>query len=250
MFGQFPEQDEMMDRRAMLSQFGAPPTERAMPRMKIPGPAAYGPPVPANERMTEMPIRPTPAPQASPVAQAAVAAARDSSKWDTDGYARPGFTAENFGNAPAGFDMTKWGNADHQTPKYVLGRIVNAYAKDGRIDLGGMEKAFADIQRAYPGSTWSGKDKVTVPGVGEVDLVKGMSDDGMGEVQYGVAGAGGGGQGGGIGGVASALAHAMKGSGIAATPDSNAIQELIARLQAEGNHSVDQDAMRALLGGA
>lgn len=171
---------EEIERRALLSQMrSATPAAPVAPAVAGAADAARGA-LPASV-----------AGAADPAAIAA-APARDTSKWNTDGYATPGYTAEKFGDAPAGFDQTKWANADHQTPKYVLGRITNSYAQNGKIDMAGMEKAFADIQKAYPGATWNGKDKVTIPGVGTSDLVKGMSDDGMGEVQYGAVDDGGG----------------------------------------------------------
>lgn len=178
---------EELERIALLSQMRGTPEA-----MAARGPLAAT--VTSNGQGTGgVAPAPTPTPTSDPagIAAAPAAPARDTSKWNTDGYATPGYTAQNYGDAPAGFDQTKWNNADHQTPKYVLGRITNSYAQNGRIDKAGMEKAFADIQKAYPGSTWSGKDKVTVPGVGTIDLVKDMSDDGMGEVQYGVADGGG-----------------------------------------------------------
>lgn len=168
---------EEINRRALLSQMRSGPA--APPAAPALGAAVAGA---ADAARSALPASVT----GGEAPESVVAApARDTSKWNTDGYATPGYTAQNYGNAPAGFDRTKWADADHQTPKYVLGRITNSYAQNGRIDKAGMEKAFGDIQKAYPGSTWSGKDKVTVPGVGTVDLVKGMSDDGMGEVQYG-----------------------------------------------------------------
>jgi hypothetical protein len=93
----------------------------------------------------------------------------DNSAWNTDGFAKPGYTAGSFGNAPAGWDATKWQNGDHQTPKYVAGRIM-AEAGDLR-DPANRAKVLANLQAAYPGTTdVNGKDKVNIPGVGVVDI--------------------------------------------------------------------------------
>jgi hypothetical protein len=93
----------------------------------------------------------------------------DRSGWNTDGFSQPGYTAQNFGNAPAGWDATKWQNGDHQTPKYVAGRIM-AEAGDLR-NPENRAAVLAKLQQAYPGTTdVNGKDKVNIPGVGVVDI--------------------------------------------------------------------------------
>jgi len=105
---------------------------------------------------------------------AGAASSADASGWDTDGYAQPGFTASNFGNAPSGYDPAKWSNPNHQTPKYVVSRILATHdlkTADGRA------AAIADIQRAYPGTTWGGRDVVNIPGIGEVDIIGDFGDD-------------------------------------------------------------------------
>lgn len=95
----------------------------------------------------------------------------DNSAWDTDGYSRPGYTAENYGEAPSGWDPAKWKNANHQTPKYVVGRIIQS-AGDMKIP-DNRAKAIKMIQDAYPGTTFNGKDTVDIPGVGKVDIFGG-----------------------------------------------------------------------------
>jgi hypothetical protein len=89
-----------------------------------------------------------------------------------DGYAAPGYQAPNytynFGKLGA-WDETKFNDAAHQTPKYVLGRILSNYADTPQ----GLTQAMGDIQRAYAGSQLldAGKSgKVFVPGVGIVDV--------------------------------------------------------------------------------
>jgi hypothetical protein len=92
----------------------------------------------------------------------------NSDNWNVDGYAKPNYIAENYGNAMAGWDQTKWANADHQTPKYVVGRIL---AESGAPNRENLARAAERIAEAYPGSTFNGKDKVTIHGVGTIDLL-------------------------------------------------------------------------------
>ncbi len=90
--------------------------------------------------------------------------------WDTGGYARPGFTSSNFNQqAPSGYDPAKWGNPDHQTPKYVVSRILSGYNLG---DPQQLQAAVRDIQSAYPGTTWDGRDHLSIPGVeNDVDFI-------------------------------------------------------------------------------
>jgi hypothetical protein len=104
---------------------------------------------------------------APPPTEAPTSQTRDSSQWDTDGYAAPGFVPESYGNVLAGYDAGKWANANHQTPKYAVGRILSQYAPS--VENAG--KAIAEIQKAYPGATFNGKDKITIPGVGSFDVL-------------------------------------------------------------------------------
>jgi hypothetical protein len=115
------------------------------------------------------------------------AAPADPSGWNTDGFAAPTSIAQNFrSQAPAGWDQTKWNDPTHQTPKYVWGRIA---ADDNPNDID-------QLLSAYPGATFNGKDKVTIPGVGTVDVYRGASV-GLNEPQWLVEGGGEGAAGGG-----------------------------------------------------
>jgi hypothetical protein len=67
----------------------------------------------------------------------------------------------------AGWDSTKWGSQEHQTPKYVVGRILSQF----QPSIEGLSQAMQQIQQAYPGAQFNGKDKVTIPGVGEFDVL-------------------------------------------------------------------------------
>lgn len=88
-------------------------------------------------------------------------------EWNTDGYAAPAIIAQNVsGKAPAGWDQDKWNDPNHQTPKYVWGRITQ---DDNPNDV-------EQLLAAYPGATFDGKDKVTgIPGLGPIDIYKGAS---------------------------------------------------------------------------
>jgi hypothetical protein len=102
------------------------------------------------------------------------AAPVDASAWNTDGYAAPQVTAAGFREqAPAGWDQAKWNDPNHQTPKYVWGRLTQDSNPND------VEQLLA----AYPGSSFNGKDKVTIPGVGTIDIFKGASV-GLNEPQW------------------------------------------------------------------
>lgn len=81
--------------------------------------------------------------------------------------------------APAGWDQTKWDNPEHTTPKYVVGRLGTAFG-DLR-DEGNRNAFIAAVQQAYPGTTFNGKDTLTIPGAAEdgsdlhIDVFRGAS---------------------------------------------------------------------------
>jgi hypothetical protein len=113
-------------------------------------------------------------PMAAPPLQAPAPAPQPS--WNTDGFATPQATAQNFGSSPlAGFDATKWNDANHQTPKYAVGRaLMEASGGDGKLQTPEERAAaIAQIQAMYPGTTFDGKDKVNIPGVGVKDIFVG-----------------------------------------------------------------------------
>lgn len=92
--------------------------------------------------------------------------------WDTDGFATPAFTAPPARYGLPGFEDDKLADPNHQSPKYVWGRIAGSNMKDGKLDV---QAAAAQLLQAYPGATFDGKDKASIPGVGTVDLVRGAS---------------------------------------------------------------------------
>lgn len=95
--------------------------------------------------------------------------------WKTDGYKPPAFSVTPTGSAPPGWDQTKWSDPNHQTPKYGVGRILNKYPPT----VAGLQQALAEVQKAYPGTTSDGKDKLNIPGVGTIDVLVGASQGGV-----------------------------------------------------------------------
>jgi len=77
-----------------------------------------------------------------------------------------------------GWDACKWNDPDHQTPKYVVGRIVAAFPHTPA----GLRQAAPIINAVYPGTTiLAGKgDKVLIPCVGTVDLITSAGTGGTG----------------------------------------------------------------------
>lgn len=163
--------------------------------------------------------------------------------WDTDGYAAPAYTAQNFGKAPLGWNQQKWEDPNNQDPKYVVGRLL--------VEAGGDKAAFAQkIAQAYPGAQFDGKDIVTgIPGLGPIDVYGGASV-GRNTPQWideNAAAAEGGGAG--PAGAAASLsapgAPAVGGgAGTDVTADST-YQKLLKALQAQG---LDQQALSKVLG--
>jgi len=103
-------------------------------------------------------------------------AATTNPAWDTNGYSAPSYTASSFGSAMPGWDQTKWTDPNNQHPKYVVGRIL----KNHNFDDAGTQDAVKEIMQAYPGTTFDGKDKITIPGVGTVDFRTGAGAGGTG----------------------------------------------------------------------
>jgi hypothetical protein len=119
---------------------------------------------------------PTGAPSATPVSGPYTPP--DSSGWKTDGYAAPQFTPTATGPAMPGWDQTKFADPNHQTPKYGVGRILQQFPPT----VAGLTQALPQIQKAYPGTTFNGKDKLTIP-VGDgrvltIDALQGASQGG------------------------------------------------------------------------
>lgn len=110
----------------------------------------------------------------------------DFSQWDTDGYAKPGHVAANPGPAPAGWDPVKWADPNHQSPKYVVGRILNQYPATTE----GLKQALPELQRAYPGAKLVGPGDIDLGfGDGAVDVLIGAAQGGRGWTWIDQAGA-------------------------------------------------------------
>jgi hypothetical protein len=93
----------------------------------------------------------------------------DQSTWNTDGFTPPAFAAPYAGGTLPGWEASKLADPNHQTPKYVWGRIALA-------NPGDPKKQVAELLRAYPGAQFNGKDKVTgIPGLGPIDIFQGAS---------------------------------------------------------------------------
>lgn len=156
---------------------GKPATARAAVVDQLGTAAASGADVPGS----------APAP---PGAGASTGAAPDPSGWNTDGYAAPAYVPPGSGPVPNGWDQTKWNDPNHQTPKYGVGRILSNFPPT----VDGLKAAMADIEKAYPGTTFNGKDRINIPGVGEVDVLEGASQGGK-AWRWGADDGGGGGGG-------------------------------------------------------
>lgn len=88
--------------------------------------------------------------------------------WNTDGYAAPQSLLGGYGTVMAGWDQGKWADPNHQTPKYVLGRVLSKYPASKQ----GAAAAAAELALAYPGTRFNGKDKIAIPGIGEYDVLQ------------------------------------------------------------------------------
>lgn len=102
--------------------------------------------------------------------------APDTSTWNTDGYARPGYTAKaGLPSLGSGWDEAKWKDPNHQTPKYVFGRILQEASGGTGVlrDPAQREQAVSNILKAYPGAKFDGKQKITMPDGGVIDIFHG-----------------------------------------------------------------------------
>ena len=99
--------------------------------------------------------------------------ALDSSQWNTEGWGTPGYLGQAAGGAMAGWDQTNWDDPNMQTPKYVVGRILSNYEPS----IEGLGQAMQEIQQAYPGAEFDGKDKIIVPGLGTIDVLVNAGGD-------------------------------------------------------------------------
>ena len=78
--------------------------------------------------------------------------------------------------APPGWDSTKWADLNHQSIKYKIGRILAKYPPT----VEGLKQALPELQMAFPGLTFDGKDSITIPGGKPVDVLRNASNGGDG----------------------------------------------------------------------
>lgn len=164
-----PEAQQRATRGAVVEQLGSgggsvPPPDAMKSDQTVKGGPAPASPAAAGGAVRD-PAAPADAVRMPGAAQAA--AAGDPGSWNTDGYAAPASIAQHFRQQPPeGWDEKKWNDQNHQTPKYVWGRITQ---DDNPNDI---EQMLA----AYPGATFDGKDKISgIPGLGPIDVYRGAS---------------------------------------------------------------------------
>lgn len=85
----------------------------------------------------------------------------DTTGWDVDSYGAPKYIAESFGDAPAGYDPSKWADPTHQTPKYVWGRIAEEARASGADNW--EQIAIDNFIKAYPGTQQISGDAFMTP---------------------------------------------------------------------------------------
>lgn len=80
------------------------------------------------------------------------------------------------GPAPAGWDAAKWDDPGHRTPKYEVGRILSCYPHTPE----GLRQALPEIQKLYPDAAILGSkgDKLSIPGVGVIDVILASGEGG------------------------------------------------------------------------
>jgi hypothetical protein len=241
-------------RGAIVDQLGTAPAADASKAAQgvptVPG-SAPAPPLASNALAGRGGVpgsapAPPASPDGSPAAPPATpdggggAGVGDTSGWNTDGYAAPAHVAATPSAAPPGWDADKWNDSTHQTPKYGAGRILSQYPPT----VEGLTAAAKEIEQAYPGSTFNGKDTLSIPGVGDIDVLKGAGKGGE-AWQWMPKGEGG----------DAAAPTAAKGAPSGVTGDVGGDGgDLLARLQAEIDRiqkgEPDRNALMAQMGAA
>jgi len=93
------------------------------------------------------------------------------------GYARPAYVAPKYAAHPMpGWDRAKWADPNHQTPKYVIGRILSGF----KPRTENMDRVVAEIAKAYPGTRRTGSGDITIPGIGSTDILQAADVGGKG----------------------------------------------------------------------
>jgi hypothetical protein len=204
----------------------------------------------ARDPATGLPVNNTgvagPGAEAGGITGPAGAPLPNSDKWDTDGYAKPGYIAQKpTKTAPPGWNNEKWNNPNHQTPKYVVGRILSQFQP--RTE--NVEAARAEIDKAFPGTRRVSNGDLDIPGIGIVDVLT-KADIGGKAWHFGVGDGGKGAKGGGKGvdtsGIQSAADAARgyaEGGDIAGGSD---IAKILARLGQLSGSNVRQAVRRSV----
>lgn len=143
-----------------------PPTDRAKRNLDVNGLGSGGATNPLVSAITGSTPPPT---QTNPLEGV------DRSAWNTEGWATPEYLGRAAGGAMSGWDQTNWDDPNMQTPKYVVGRILSNYTPS----IEGLGQAMEEIQKAYPGATFDGKDKIVIPGLGTIDALVNAGGDNM-----------------------------------------------------------------------
>ena len=207
-----------------------------LPRPMIPGGGVAGGanlPLPGTVGSAALPATATPAASTLPA------------NIDTDNYARPQYTVASRGPAPPGYNQEKWNDPSHQTPKYVVGRILQQFAP--RTE--NVDAAVAEIAKAYPGAVRVGSGDVKIPGVGIMDILVGADVGGKRWHSGGSGGGGakgaGGGKGGGVPGItAYDPSNLTSGSALA-----DIIKQIQGIAGSGQNLATNRDALMAVLQG-
>jgi hypothetical protein len=108
---------------------------------------------------------------------------------NTDGYRPPQFVAQAAGGPMPGWDASKWNDPGHQTPKYVVGRILSHFAPR----TSNMAQVVQAIAQAYPGTRQVGAGDISIPGIGTTDILQSAGAGGKAWQFLGSSGGGGGG---------------------------------------------------------
>jgi hypothetical protein len=185
--------DEALDQMALVKRMGTRPVingieDTTQPGAMQPNIEPVGPV--SSQAPSAAPAAATPAPATSQQ-PADPLAGIDTSKWDHDNFAKPGYIAGGASKqAPAGFEQANWDDPNMQTPKYVVGRILSQY--QGQLNNPqALQKMGAELAQAYPGAKFDGKDLLTMPDGSVVDIISAGGSDAAAPYFQPVRGAGG-----------------------------------------------------------
>ncbi len=89
--------------------------------------------------------------------------------YNTGGYNTPASITARTGQAPAGWDQTKWSDPNKQDPKYAVAGIIQNAIANGEKNL--SPDTVAKIAQAYPGATQINGTSVNIPGIGNVQVM-------------------------------------------------------------------------------